>query len=273
MSEPLVLYFSDVRAEIVGAPLDVVRALRAGWGACETPILRVAREVRFTIESDGEGLRVYLDGEHAGGSRTRADLVFGLESSIYWALPQWHAPPRVILHAAGVAFGETMLVLAGRSGAGKSSLARTLLARGGAYSSDELVITDGERVWGIPRSIQFDPLPIDEPLPSWLGDVDLDAYPHFETHGRLSRMPLVAPRSVQRTPLEAERAQLVLLERADGDALTDASAADALAELHAGSFSPLRTDLGRLVRAPMRLRWDNPQSGADLLLERLSKSS
>src|SRR5512139_856086 len=134
--------------------------------------MTAARTVRLAIEEQDDGLRIYSGGEHAGGSARREDLAFAIERFLYAAMPAWHAPPRVILHAAGVVLGETMLVLAGRSGAGKSSLARALTERGARYATDELVVTDGERIWGIPRAIQFDAVPIDAPLPPWLGEVD-----------------------------------------------------------------------------------------------------
>ena len=53
---------------------------------------------------------------------------------------QFHA-----LHAAALAYQDRGILLAGKSGSGKSSLAAWLTAKGGTYLSDELILVSGER--------------------------------------------------------------------------------------------------------------------------------
>ncbi|MCZ7681112.1 MAG: hypothetical protein M5U28_20935 [Sandaracinaceae bacterium] len=86
--------------------------------------------------------------------------------------------------------------------------------------------------------------------------MELAGYPHVEIGGRTCAIPVIRPERVQRSRIDAERARVVVLERADRDAVAPTSAARALAELHAGAFSPLRADLGRLARAPLYLWWE-----------------
>ncbi|TMA35622.1 MAG: hypothetical protein E6J75_05270 [Deltaproteobacteria bacterium] len=69
------------------------------------------------------------------------------------------------LHAAGVAIDGRALVLAGLPGAGKSTLATSLLAVPGAeLLADNVVLHDGRQIYGC-----FEPLLLDEQSRSWLG--------------------------------------------------------------------------------------------------------
>ncbi len=69
------------------------------------------------------------------------------------------------LHAAGVAIDGRALVLAGLPGAGKSTLATSLLAVPGAeLLADNVVLHDGRQVYGC-----FEPLLLDEQTRGWLG--------------------------------------------------------------------------------------------------------
>ncbi len=67
---------------------------------------------------------------------------------------------RVPLHAAGVLLGDTAVVLAGRSGTGKSTLALAAQRAGLRVLSDDAVyvqLEPGLRVWGFPRPIHLLP--------------------------------------------------------------------------------------------------------------------
>lgn len=272
MNERVRFHISDVELEIVGVPREIMPGLLACWGACDVGPLPISRHVRLDIEERDDGYWVLERGEHAGGADTRANLLPKLERCIYRGIRDWHTPPRVILHAAGIAFGEVVLVLAGASGGGKSSLARALVAQGGLYLSDELVICDGPRVWGIPRAIQFDLLPLDAPRPWWLGDVDLESYPIVDDQGRDATLPVVRlPRDrVRPGPFPAQRARVVTIEHGARDALRGSSAGEALAVLHAGAFSRLDTDLGPLVgNRSMHLEWQSPDAAAALVVATL----
>ncbi len=82
-----------------------------------------------------------------------ADLVPLFELDLYHALVE-HAPPGWILHAAAVEHAGRTLVLAGPSGAGKTTLTLALVARGWRMSSDEIVHLDRDViVRGLARPI------------------------------------------------------------------------------------------------------------------------
>ncbi len=67
---------------------------------------------------------------------------------------------RTPVHAAGVMFGEALLVLAGPSGTGKSTLALAAARRGLRVLSDDTLYVQCEprlRIWGFPRPIHVFP--------------------------------------------------------------------------------------------------------------------
>jgi hypothetical protein len=226
--------------------------------------------VHVAVGLRADGCWIFRDGQHVGGSATIRGLLAAFEQVLYESLPGWHPPPRVILHAGAVAHQGEVFVLAGPSGAGKSSLTRALMACGAEYLTDELVITDGASLWGIPRALQFSLLGANEPCPFWLGDVDLETYRIERDDGSLSALPLapVDPRRVSPGPYPAARARVVVLSRGAPDAVRRASAVEALAALHGGRFSALATDLGTLVgnHGPLALTWCSPEEAARLLL-------
>lgn len=66
------------------------------------------------------------------------------------------APEHVFVHAGVVRFGRRALVLPGRSLAGKSTLVRELVRRGGIYYSDEYAALDrAGRVAAYPRDLRL----------------------------------------------------------------------------------------------------------------------
>ena len=100
---------------------------------------------------------------------------------------QPHGP--VILHASAVAFGTAGLLITGRSGAGKSSLAIELLALGADLVADDRVVLtprDGGLLMSAPEATRglieargIGLLQVD-PVPAWArAVVDLD---DLETH-------------------------------------------------------------------------------------------
>src|SRR5690606_32554444 len=112
---------------------------------------------------------------------------------------------RVPVHASGVLIGETAVVLAGRSGAGESTLALAAAREGLRVLSDDAVGAQPRprvRVWGFPRPIHL--------LPD-AGEGD-DAGPLLPRRGRWKRA--VTPAACRwDSPPGADRAALCLLER------------------------------------------------------------
>jgi hypothetical protein len=82
-----------------------------------------------------------------------ADLVPLFELDLYHALVE-HAPPGWVLHAAAVERDGRAIVLAGLSGAGKTTLTLALLARGWRMATDEIVhISRDATIRGLARPI------------------------------------------------------------------------------------------------------------------------
>jgi hypothetical protein len=264
-------HVSDVRVVVECDVPGVLEAFEAVWGGASEAVLPERRRERFGVVARARGWDILRGGERVGRAYHPIDVTAVLEGAIYQCLPEWHPPPRVILHAACVAFGDRPVIFLGDSGVGKSSLARAALGEGASYLTDDLTITDGETVWGIARTIQFDPMADGEPIPSWLGDVDLQSYPLRMKEGQPAHMPLVRlPRDrVCRTTLEAQRVLLVLPRRATATRLEPLAHVSGLAALHTGAIGPLATNLGALV-GPGRvwqLSWSSPGEAIRLLLE------
>src|SRR5438094_200705 len=126
------------------------------------------------------------------------------------------------LHAAGVAIGGRALVLAGLPGAGKSTLATSLLAVPGAeLLADNVVLHDGRQIYGC-----FEPLLLDEQARAWLGQRSAlralgrrhvfarDAYHAPHRTGGLAPgavVVLARGRETRLTPIDAETCARTLL--------------------------------------------------------------
>lgn len=141
------------------------------------------------------------------------------------------------LHAAAVDIGDRRVLVAGPSGAGKTTMARELARRGHALQSDEAVLIKGGLSVGLPRRIHIKESP-DTPLISPSEDHDvvrLDYAPVI-----LAIPPGPAGRALTVRPIHA----IVLLgERGHGDQqleLRRASSSEAFVALtsEASWFSP-----------------------------------
>jgi len=175
---------------------------------------------------------------------------------------------RTPMHAAGVMFGDTALVLAGPSGSGKSTLSLAAMTRGLPILSDDTLyiqLQPGVRIWGFRRPIHVFP-------------ADAPRFNHA-TRLRGGKLKAVIPLSPGAAgPAVADKAMLVLLERGDRLALTPIDAETALAglsRLDAG-FDLLPQESGAAARAlagdgawRLTLARD-PGAAIDFLRERLS---
>jgi hypothetical protein len=105
----------------------------------------------YRIERNGaeHGFRA-CDGDGSASRFEDADgLLFHLDKCLTIAL-QRQRPELCFLHAAAVAIGDQVAVLAAPPGTGKSTLTIALLARGLAYLSDELAPIDVGRLLVFP---------------------------------------------------------------------------------------------------------------------------
>ena len=159
----------------------VMDALTRTYGPAAGPA-----DLRFRIES-APYMRVYCDDELDYGTETAIDLPPAFELGLYSRVMASYRG--CLLHAAAVATPAGAIVVAGESGAGKTTLALALLARGGRYISEECVGLDASGVVaGLARPINV--------LPD-----DIASVRGFDTHdyeirsrsGAIRRHALVLP--------------------------------------------------------------------------------
>ena len=158
---------------------------------------------------------------------------------------------------------EASALLIGEAGQGKSTLARDILERGASYLTDDLVFFDGDRLWGLPRALQFDPVPAaGAQAEGVLRGCDLSSYRVEGPTGAMA-LPLwpVAPERVA-DAVDPEGAKLIFVRRTNSTSmhpLDPARAATRLRESVVGQPSaddhaPLESLLER--GACWELDWD-----------------
>jgi hypothetical protein len=243
--------------------IEAVAAVCRGWEApadLQGPTLRLSLKVGPVavdgagpvIESDGPRLSVRGDVEaHAdagygeawcrvGSADAFDDPAFReqvLDSLILWLLTRNGRTP---IHASGFVVGSTAILLAGRSGSGKSCLALAAHAARFPLLSDDTVYLETEsrfRVWGIPRPIHL--LPEDAPQSP-------RAPTRFRNGKHKRAIALPAPSQ----PVEADAATLCVLRRGDQAALEWLDSSTALATL--GPPEPGFDLLAREIEAGLR---------------------
>ncbi len=273
--QSLRFFVSHVRVRVRAQLPEVMDGMSAVWGACSRPLVPVTANAELAVAGAGGGYAVTGPDGRRSPCERREDALPLLESALYAALPQWHAG-LVQLHAACLCRGQTSVLLLGRSGAGKSSLALAALRRGYAYFGDELALTDGTRLWGVPRAIQFSPVGAQDAPPPWARDADLSHYRMRLPGDRPGAVPLVCPRPEQ-IPAQAVTAagtHVYAIARGTPARLQACSPLQALALLHEAAFSAPGLSLGALVGAGRcgRLTWDEPERGLDLLDAELARA-
>ncbi|HVS14783.1 MAG TPA: hypothetical protein VMV46_12720 [Thermoanaerobaculia bacterium] len=118
--------------------LDEIAASLPGARRAETT---AAPDERLAITRSGPGLVV--GGEPGERFATRAAAVAAAVSRLHFAVAR-HARDAVFLHAGAVAFEGRLILLPGRTFAGKSTLTMALVEAGGEYYSDEYAPIDPE---------------------------------------------------------------------------------------------------------------------------------
>ncbi len=156
MHEPWAFQVADVRVEVTG-PREPAAALRERWRALAAPGAAAATTIRYALASGPRG----AEAGSVGGWTLRRDgevlytapvedVVALLEIDVYREVA--HATATTPLHAALASHDGRAALLAGRSGAGKSSLALALASRGWTYLGDEhAFVDDALRACGFPR--------------------------------------------------------------------------------------------------------------------------
>lgn len=274
----LTLYASRLRLDLDIPWRRTRAALRAAFAPCWRPLLSPTERVEIAVD---ERLQVRCDGLAVTEAAGPGDLLPVVEHLLYQVILA-HCRPALALHAAAlVAPAGAPLLLLGASGAGKSTLARALVRAGWSYLGDDLAFFDGTRLWGLPRTIQFNPIALDEtPAPLLVG-CDLSSCLYHAADGRTVALPLapVAEERVARGPAPAAAARLILLTSpdatvhaptAEGAVLEPCAPLAALAALHEATLAPLadlRAQLGALIHPARchRLAWRDAAHAAALL--------
>ena len=133
------------------------RALRQSVGRhfrhCPGDTALVVMTYRVTTEEDYT-LQLLRDGELLYRGPRSAYLVERLMQDLTVVLTA-HCQQRLVFHAAGLARGESGLILCGESGSGKSTVASWLTATGFDFLTDELVAVtlDQSEMSGLARPI------------------------------------------------------------------------------------------------------------------------
>ena len=190
--------------------------------------------------------RVVRDGRSIYAGRLVRDAVDALEFDLLVTLAARAAATP--LHAAALAHAGRGLLLAGASGAGKSSLTRALLARGARYLGDEhAFLHEDLAVQGLPRAIAVEGAP-----------------------------PLLPPAErVEHRPVPVRLVALLETPRRADAGPTPLPPAQAAARLLAAIYRPPRPeDLRRVTRLAaqvpvVELRREGVEAAAGLLLEAL----
>jgi hypothetical protein len=142
---PVRLHFTVLsqRVQIDCASPTLADLVAANFRALATASTREAVDLHYAIDA-GDTCRPFVlrapDGRTLV-SHALDDLLFDLEKHLTVAL-QWRRPELLFLHAAVLARGERAWLLAGDSGAGKSTTTWALLHHGWRYLSDELAPVD-----------------------------------------------------------------------------------------------------------------------------------
>jgi hypothetical protein len=263
----LVLHASETRVEIT-CPAECADALRAVWAPAGRPIIATTRVTSWNAMEDASGWTIYVDGVPTRMGRPTEPLAPAIEDLFVERLPEWHVG-RCLLHAALVEVAGNWVVFVGVSGAGKSSLTLEAVRRGGKFFTDEIVVTDGRRVWGVGRSTVFDVGPVIAELPPRLAAADRVSYRFRNSAGQVFARPIIPVPDQQwaTSPVDASGVVIVRVRGQGRDGVDPLRGAEALATLLEASIGDKWHDLGRLVsaRRAFALTWSDPRVALDHL--------
>ena len=141
------------------------------------------------------------------------------------------------------------------------------MRRGWKYFSDEFVVTDGQRVWGWPRAIRFDPPEPGARLPSYLVGLECDDDEAPETRGAGPPYYPVPRDALQRAACVADQVHFVSVERGKQTTLERVSTGVGLKHWIEASFFEPTVSLGALVGMDRtwRASWRTPDELIDLV--------
>ena len=135
-------------------------AARLPWGSRRCEVCSVERLYSFSFRSPSQEPRrrlfhlLYGDAGIVARTENETDLFDAFESDI--ALTAAQASPKMfVIHAGVVSWQGQGIVIPGPSRAGKTTLVREFVRRGGLYYSDEFAVLDGKgQAHPFPRALQ-----------------------------------------------------------------------------------------------------------------------
>ncbi len=260
------IFLSGLRVRVQSCCTRTNRYLRRHWSAAKLPMLPPEASCDIEVIADASP-RIVVDGEVVWAGGVVEDLVSGFEQWLYRAALAQHEGRFGVFHAAALVSDGATVVFSGPSGAGKSSLALAAVRRGWKYFSDEFVVTDGQRVWGWPRAIRFDPPEPGAPCPDYLVDLDTD---HDAVVSRQDAAPpyyAVSGNALQRVACSAHDVRFVSVERGTHTTLTHVSTSVGLKYWTEAAFFEPTMSLGALVgvHRTWRASWRHPEELIDLI--------
>jgi hypothetical protein len=234
----------------------IATTARALWAGCRRLVDATVEDV-YEI---GDDLRIERNGEVMYGADHELDVVPHLQELLYARMHETRPPGVLFLHGAAVARRGRPVLLLGPSGSGKSTLALAAVRAGFDYLTDEVIGTDGARVWGVPRAIQFDATAAGERPPAWLGSLDASSYRLRSKRGAEATVPLWRPPANAVSEVCKSPASVVAIAHSgDGDGVTTCEAVDAVRAVHEAAHAVPSFDVGSLVGGvSLALRWRDP---------------
>ena len=245
-------------------------ALDEVWARCARPEgVGLPHETQIELRREGEGFVMCWGQRREKVDADPAVAPWAVERVFYTRLDELRAPHELSLHAGALERRGRPLLLLGASGAGKSSLCLAGVRRGYGYLTDDLVISDGNSLWGVARAIQFDRVgpqgSADGTPPPWLGGLEMRPLGASPIDGA---QPFTLPSSGDwRDRLEARDFTFVAAKRAPHTAVRVLSPVEALTTLLEAAYAPPPFDLGPwLANAiSVELLWRTPEEGLDAL--------
>lgn len=267
------IHISHVAVEFafdeVAAPGMQAELLRR-WAGCRTPVIPTRHRTTLVLEPDPQGdFRTRIDGVTFPQRHPASIHLKAAETCLYDRFIPWHREAGALLmHTGMMVHRGRGVVFAAPSGGGKSSLCLAALQRGWRYFTDDLTATDGRRFWGVPRALQFDPVPRGAAVIDRLAHL-----PRFEWVLGPASDPVEQPALVvpdeQRAdaPVAVGDVHVVTVAQGNDDQIRALGPGETAAALVTAAFEwpagPVRWVGG--LRPGYALTWATPETALDLL--------
>jgi len=260
------IFLSGLRVRVQSCCTRTNRYLERHWSAAKLPMLPTEASCDIEVIADASP-RILVDGEVVWEGGIVEDLVAGFEHWLYRVALAKHRGQFGVFHGAALVSDVATVVFSGPSGAGKSSLALAAVRRGWRYFSDEFVVTDGQRVWGWPRAIRFDPTEPGTPCPDYLVGLDTDQDAVESQEDLAPPYYAVSGDALQRVACPAREVRFVSVERGTDTTLSQVSTSVGLKYWTEAAFFEPPMSLGALVGVgrTWRASWRHPEELIDLI--------